>query len=472
VNSKAEISRFDEKAENGTPVLDREDLVRRYNQPVPRYTSYPTALHFESLYRSDESLALLEETGKASGPLSLYVHLPFCRSLCWFCGCAKIISTQTELADKYLDYLEKELDLYGPVIDSGRKVTQLHFGGGTPNFLTPAQTRRLSGMLHDRFTFTADAEISVEIDPRSLDRKRVEAYRELGVNRASMGVQDVNPAVQKAIHRIQPSEMNRNVIAWLRAVGIEELNVDLIYGLPEQTPETFARTLEEVIDYDPDRLAVFSYAHVPWSKPAQKILEGNRLPETETKLRILVELVNVLVNSGYVHVGMDHFAKPTDPMVTAQRSGNLQRNFQGYSLHSNVEICAFGISAISQSGSSYRQNVKDLDTYYVRLDKGLFPIDRGYRLSADDLIRRRVIMKLMCDMALDFDEQGEALGIDFRTYFATALEALKPLRNDGLVDLDVDSLRVTRFGRLLIRNIAACFDAYLNGGWNGYSKAV
>ena len=448
------------------------ELIRKYNQPAPRYTSYPTALKFRMLEDHSSRSALLADFENARGPLSLYVHVPYCRSLCWFCGCAKIISTNTDLADRYLDYLEKEIRHYARSIQSGRKVVQLHFGGGSPNFLSVEQIYRLAAMLRNSFDFESDAEISVELDPRTLSQAQVQAFVELGVNRASIGVQDVNPTVQKAIHRIQPTETNAETIAWLRDAGVGSLNVDLIYGLPHQTPESFKEAMEEVLSYDPDRLAVFSYAHVPWSKPAQKILERSRLPDADTKIEVLIQTVETLTERGYAHVGMDHFAKVSDPMVKAQRAKTLQRNFQGYSLHANVDICAFGMSSISQSQNSFRQNHKNLDTYYSMLDEGELPLEKGYLLTKDDQVRRETIMRLMCDLELDFDARGKANGINFRAYFAPELKALRPLESDGLIAFEDKGLKVTSLGRLLIRNVACHFDAHMGKGEQGFSKAI
>ncbi|MBK1879793.1 oxygen-independent coproporphyrinogen III oxidase [Pelagicoccus mobilis] len=458
--------------------ISREDLglnpelIRKYNQPAPRYTSYPTALKFKTVEDRSSRSALLADLEDAEGPLSLYIHVPYCRSLCWFCGCAKIISTNTALADKYLDYLEIEIERYASLVRSDRKVVQLHFGGGSPNFLSVSQINRLSRMLRRAFTFDEDAEISVELDPRTLSQAQVQAFVELGINRASIGVQDVNAKVQKAIHRIQPTETNAKTISWLREAGIGSLNVDLIYGLPHQTEESFKDTLEEVLTYDPDRLAVFSYAHVPWSKPAQKILERSPLPDADSKIEILIQTVEKLTGQGYAHIGMDHFAKLDDPMVKAQQARTLQRNFQGYSLHADVDICAFGMSSISQSQNAFRQNHKDLDTYYSMLDEGFIPLEKGYLLTRDDQVRREVIMRLMCDLELNFGERGKANGIDFDNYFAAEIEELKPLEEDGLLAFNDAGLAVTPLGRLLIRNVACRFDAYMGKGAQGFSKAI
>lgn len=448
------------------------ELIRKYNQPAPRYTSYPTALKFKTVEDRSGRSALLADLEDAEGPLSLYVHVPYCRSLCWFCGCAKIISTDTSLADKYLDYLEIEVRRYADLIREGRKVVQLHFGGGSPNFLSPKQIKRLSKMLRNTFEFDAAAEVSVELDPRTLSEAQVAAFVELGVNRASIGVQDINRKVQEAIHRIQPTETNAKTISWLRESGINSINVDLIYGLPHQTEDSFKDTLQEILSYDPDRLAVFSYAHVPWSKPAQRILERSPLPDADSKIEILIQTVEKLTGCGYAHVGMDHFAKLEDPMVKAQQAKTLQRNFQGYSLHANVDICAFGMSSISQSQNAFRQNHKDLDTYYSMLDEGNIPLEKGYLLTKDDQVRREVIMRLMCDLELNFAERGAANGVEFSSYFGAEIESLKGMETDGLVSFNDSGLQVTPLGRLLIRNVASRFDAYMGNAAQGFSKAI
>lgn len=447
-------------------------LLQKYNRPVPRYTSYPTAMEFRTIDDASSRTAFLADSQQGDGPLSLYIHLPFCASLCWFCGCTKIISTDQSIADKYLDYLELEIDRVRPRLGEGREVIQLHFGGGSPNFLSPEQIDRLSAMLHDRFDFASDVEMSVEIDPRTLTQEKVASFARMGINRASLGVQDLDPEVQKTIHRVQPTEMNRQAIGWLREAGIDSLNVDLIYGLPGQTVESFERTLEEVLEYDPDRFAIFSYAHIPWSKFAQKILERSRIPEASVKIELLQLIVRTLTERGYAHIGMDHFTKFDDTLARAQRSGALQRNFQGYSLYANTEICAFGISSISQTERTYRQNVKELDEYYRRLDEGELPIERGYMLTPEDRIRREAIMRLMCDMSLDFAAMSERFGIDFSQRFARELKALEPLEKDGLVELSEDGLTVTRLGRLLIRNVAFVFDVYSAQKEKTFSKAV
>jgi len=449
------------------------DLVRKYSIPGPRYTSYPTAPHFSETADARELLRDVKKPGAKGRALSLYVHLPFCETSCWFCGCTKVITRDRSSADRYLDYLEKEIALTAPLIEPGREVVQLHFGGGTPTFLTPEQLRRLGRMLRSAFRFSADCESGVEVDPRRLTRDHIEALREIGCNRASLGVQDNNPVVQEAINRIQPPEMTEQTIRWLREAGFTSINIDLIYGLPHQTVDSFAQTVEEVLALEPDRFAIFSYAHVPWIKPAQKIFDmrGN-LPDQETKLAILQRATEQITSRGYVYIGMDHFAREDDELAAAQRAGTLQRNFQGYSTKAGTDIFALGMSSISQTEGTYRQNEKDLPAYYAALDAGRLPIARGYMLTDDDRIRRATIMQLMCNGRLDFQEMSDGLGIPFADYFSAEIAALAPMAADGLVEVGDHAITVTATGRFLLRNLAMCFDAYIAKNNARYSKTV
>ncbi len=446
-----------------------DELIAKYNRPGPRYTSYPPATHFSPEVSKDK---LLDEVRAGTGPLSLYLHLPFCESQCWFCGCHTITTTNHARADAYLDDLEKELALFYPLLKPGRQAAQLHFGGGTPNFFTPAQLDRLSGLLEENFTFEAQAECSVELDPRRLTREHVAAFARMGMRRASFGVQDCDPQVQAAIHRIQPPETNRRCVEFLREAGFSSLNIDLIYGLPRQSPESFKQTLDEVLALEPERFAIFNYAHVPWIKPAQKILEKAGLPSPQTKLALLRLIVETLTAAGYVYIGMDHFARADDELAEAQRAGTLQRNFQGYSTRAGLEICGFGLSSISQTEGSYRQNVKALADYSARLTGGHLPLERGYLLTNEDRLRREVITRLMCDMALNFATFEERWGINFEEKFAPALAQLTDMAQDGLLTLSAEGLSVTETGRFFIRNLAMCFDATLKPSENRYSKTV
>ncbi|MEY3480898.1 MAG: hypothetical protein RIQ71_1673 [Verrucomicrobiota bacterium] len=445
------------------------DVVRKHNRPGPRYTSYPTALQF----RGDaDASRLIAAAAAERGGLSLYFHLPFCESLCWFCGCNKVITSDNARADIYLDALVREMDLFPVDNHTGREVVQLHFGGGTPNFLTPAQILRLGAELKKRFVFAADAECSVELDPRFLTLDHVRAFREVGMTRASFGIQDVNPQVQRAVHRVQSEECNAQAFAWLRGEGFESVNVDLIYGLPGQTPDSYAQTLARVLDYGPDRFAVFSYAHVPWMVPSQKILEKAQLPDPGDKLAMLKLVIETLTVADYVFIGMDHFARPGDELVRALQSRTLQRNFQGYSTRGGTEIRAFGVSSISQTSRTYRQNRKSLEDYYADLAAGRLPVERGLELSDEDMLRRHIIMRLMCDFRLDFADVEKLFGVSFASHFSESLGRLREFAEDNLVELAAEKIVVTGAGRLFIRNIAMCFDAYVQPGEGRHSKTI
>jgi len=457
-----------------TPIDFPVELLRKYTQSGPRYTSYPTAPHFQTEL---DQPALLQDMRAAekhsSRSLSLYVHLPFCRSNCWFCGCTKIITRNSAAADRYLDYIEKEIQLLQPHLAPDHRVHQLHLGGGTPTFLSPQQFKRLGDMLHDAFSFHPECESGVEIDPRYLKPEQVSILRELGFNRASLGIQDHNPEVQAAINRIQPLEMTRQAVNLLRDQGFSSINFDLIYGLPHQTPENFARTVEDVLSLKPDRLALFGYAHVPWIVPAQKIFDRrNNLPGSEARLELLQQTVIQVAASGYHYIGMDHFALPADELAIAQRAGTLQRNFQGYSTCAGTDICALGMSAISQTPNAYRQNEKDLNAYYAALDENRLPVARGRFLTHDDRIRRHTIMSLMCHFELPYEKLSRELQIDFPSYFEAEIKNLSPFQDEGLVHLQPDRITVTPAGRFLIRNIAMQFDAYLEKLNARYSKTI
>ena len=437
------------------------ELVKKYNVPGPRYTSYPPATHFTNEIAPEVFIEQIRANNQTDRDLSLYFHLPFCYSLCWFCGCTTVITADQKKSGEYMKYLEREMDLMKALMNPKRKVVQLHFGGGSPTFSLPDDIRRLGEMIHARFTMAPDAEAGVEVDPRRLTRDHLVALREIGFNRGSMGVQDNDPVVQKAVHRIQPFEMTRQVVEWMREVGFDSVNLDLIYGLPYQTPLSFARTLDEVLSLKPDRLAVFNYAHVPWMKPAQKILKPDILPSPETKFELLKLTIERLTSEGYEYIGMDHFARAGDELAVAQRQKTLQRNFQGYSTRGGADICAFGMSSISQGEGFYWQNLKELPAYYGALDAGKLPLHRGYVMTAEDKLRRTTIMRLMCDLGLDYAAMSKALGVDFSKYFAAELASLADLEADRLVVREAGGLSVTDEGRLFIRNIAMRFDAYL-----------
>ena len=435
------------------------DLVQKYNVAGPRYTSYPPATKFSEALTWPELAEKILANNQTDRDLSLYFHIPFCETLCWFCGCTTVITLNHSQGQTYIDYLEKEIAQMATLINPRRKVVQLHFGGGSPTFLSPDEIRRLGSVIHKHFKLSTDIEAGVEIDPRRLTRDHIVALREIGFNRASLGVQDFDPNVQQAVHRIQPREMTQQTIDWLREMNFTSINLDLIYGLPHQTVESFNHTLDIVLAMQPDRLAVFSYAHVPWVKPAQKILEQKVLPPPETKLQLLKTVIERLTeNDRYTYIGMDHFARAKDELVIAQRNKTLQRNFQGYSTRANADIYAFGMSAISQIPDAYWQNEKDLLKYYAALDAGKVPLTRGYVVSDEDKIRRDTIMRVMCDLGLDYAAMSQRLGINFATHFEREIESLAGFEADGLVRRSDTGLQVTDTGRLFIRNIAMCFD--------------
>jgi len=435
------------------------DLVQKYNVAGPRYTSYPPATKFTDALTWPDLAERILENNKTERDLSLYFHIPFCETLCWFCGCTTVITLNHSQGQTYINYLEKEVAQMSTLLNPRRKAVQLHWGGGSPTFLSPDEIRKLGDIIHKHFTLSDDIEAGVEIDPRRLTRDHVVALREIGFNRASLGVQDFDPAVQQAVHRIQPREMTQQTLDWLREAGFGSINLDLIYGLPHQTIESFKHTLDIVLEMQPDRLAVFSYAHVPWVKPAQKILEQKILPAPETKLQLLKMVIERLTeNNRYVYIGMDHFARPGDELVSAQRNKTLQRNFQGYSTRGNADIYAFGMSSISQIPDAYWQNEKELPKYYAALDAGKVPLTRGYLVTDEDKVRRDTIMRVMCDLSLNYAAMSQRLGVNFASHFEREIESLAAFEADGLVRRSPTDLEVSDKGRLFIRNIAMCFD--------------
>ncbi|WP_414663261.1 oxygen-independent coproporphyrinogen III oxidase [Horticoccus sp. 23ND18S-11] len=450
------------------------DLIRKYSIPGPRYTSYPPATRFTadlpSLRLED---AIADDNRPGSGPVSLYFHLPFCETLCWFCGCNTVITLKRDSASDYLDDLVREVRMTAARMDRARPVTQIHFGGGTPTFFPPEQLRRLGALIHEHFTLAPDCEFSVEIDPRRLTREHVTALRDIGANRASLGVQDTNPRVQLAIHRIQPQAVNQQAFAWLREMGFRSINVDLIYGLPLQTAESFNQTITDVLTLGPDRLSVFSYAHVPWIKPAQKILDTQQdLPSPEEKLAMFAVAHARLLAAGFIDIGLDHFARPDDSMAVAQREGTLHRNFQGYSTEAGASLYGFGISSISSTPDTYRQNHKSIPEWRAALDAGQLPVERGLRLNRDDEHRRVIIMRLMCDRRLNYAALSRELGVDFATTYRAELAGLTDLQADGLIAFTPAGLEVTALGGPLLRVIAMRFDATLPKGSTSHSRTI
>lgn len=452
------------KSKQGTRMCVDLEMLQRYDKPGPRYTSYPTAPHFTGEFGPQEFEAEIQRSNKIDNPidLSLYFHLPFCDTLCYFCGCTMIITHSRQCIDEYLDYLIKEIKLISRKIKPDRKVSQLHWGGGTPTYLEPDQIRRLFAASREHFKFHPDAEIGVEIDPRGLTEEHLDALKEVGFNRASMGVQDFEPKVQESVNRLQSEELTRWAFDGLRQRGFESINLDLIYGLPFQTLDSFEKTLDRILDISPDRLAVFNYAHVPWMKKHQRVIDEKTLPNPPEKLAILRLTIENLTTAGYVYIGMDHFAKPEDSLTQAFYEKTLYRNFQGYSTKWGCDLYALGMSSISQLRDVYAQNIKEIPSYYKAIDEERLATQRGYRLQEDDQLRRYVIMRLMCDFELNKKRVEEKFNVDFDSYFEDALPELEHFAADGLIEWPNSIIKVTEMGRLLIRNIAMVFDKYLN----------
>ncbi len=451
-----------------TPLLFSDELLQRYDRPGPRYTSYPAAPRFHEGFGDRElreHIALSNED-PVPNRLSLYVHIPFCESPCFYCGCNRIITRDHRKGAKYLESLDQEIERVGPLFDRDREVIQLHLGGGTPNFMTPAQLGALLDSLRRHFTFSAAAErdYSIELDPRHVTPDEIGELARLGFNRASLGVQDFDPAVQEAVNRIQGVEMTLDLIRACRSHGLRSVNVDLIYGLPKQTVEGFGGTLDTVLEARPDRLAIYGYAHLPEVFRAQTQLKADDLPSAATRLALLRLAIEKLTAAGYEHIGMDHFALPEDELARARRSGSLHRNFMGYTTHAQTDLIGLGVSAISHIGASFSQNPRDLGTWEARLahQPDALPAWRGLSLDADDRLRAEVIGQIMCLGEVDVREIERGHGIAFRDYFEPALARLAPMLADGLVEITSERIRTTPRGQLLLRHLAMAFDAYLH----------
>ena len=443
-----------------------EDLLKDLDAPGPRYTSYPTADRFDDRFGPAEYLAALRERAAAQrpgalAPLSLYVHLPFCESVCYYCACNKVVTRHHERAGPYLDALEREAALLDAALGSPQSVSQLHLGGGTPTFLTDGELARLMALVRRHFKLQAHAELSIEVDPRTASESRLEALASLGFNRVSFGVQDFDPAVQRAIHRVQPFEQVRDLIQAARALGFKSINTDLIYGLPNQTPASFALTVSQVASLRPDRIALYAYAHLPARFPPQRRIADQDLPPAQDRLRMLSQALAGFLVRGYQYIGMDHFALPTDALAVAKRQGRLHRNFQGYTTQPESDLIGLGVSAISKVGVTYAQNEKALPAYGRALQEGRLPISRGVRVTRDDLVRRAVIMALMCQGEVDFEAVECAHLVQFPSYFAEELALLGPWRDRGLLEMDDSRLQVTARGWYFVRAIAMTFDRHL-----------
>ncbi len=445
-------------------VVDRS-LIAKFNQSGPRYTSYPTADRFDGSYGFGSYLETVAgvQARRGRAPLSLYIHVPFCASICYYCACNKVITKDRSKAAVYLSYLKKEVSMQGKLFAGMNRVEQLHFGGGTPTYLSDAQMDDLMAHLRHWFEFAPDGEgeYSIEVDPRTVDAARIYKLRAQGFNRISMGVQDFDHDVQVAVNRVQSEQETRALIAASRAAGFRSVSIDLIYGLPRQTLFTMEQTLAKVIDCSPDRISIYSYAHMPHLFKPQRRINEDEMPDSATKLDMLALCIKRLTDAGYVYIGMDHFAKPGDELAVAQRQGRLHRNFQGYSTRSETDLVACGVSAISAVSATYSQNEKTLDAYYEKLDEGKLPIARGLKLGTDDLLRRLIIQLLMCNFELSIRAIEQAWPVKFSSYFATEVQKLLAFEQDGLVEVDDEWLTVTPKGRLLVRNICMVFDHYL-----------
>jgi len=451
-------------------------MLQKYDVSGPRYTSYPTADRFVEAFTEIEYKQALEQrrVGGMALPLSIYVHIPFCESLCFYCACNKIVTKHHERSAEYLRYLSHEIDLHVAYLGAGQTITQLHLGGGTPTFFTDEELSELMSMLRRSFVLAPGGEYSIEVDPRTVDEKRLEHLADLGFNRLSFGVQDFDPEVQKAVHRIQPAEQVFSLVKAARRLNFDSVNVDLIYGLPMQTPESFSRTLAQVEELRPDRIALYGYAHLPERFKPQRRISEYELPVAKDKITMLSNALTAFIKAGYVYVGMDHFALPEDDLAVAKRQGRLHRNFQGYSTQPDCDLISLGVSAIGRVGATYSQNAKTIEEYYDYLSQGRFPIVRGLALSRDDLVRRAVIMAIMCQGELQYESIELAYMIDFKTYFASELELLKEQEVIGMVELNDNGLQVTDTGWFFVRAIAMLFDRYLQTDRNRarFSKII
>ncbi len=432
-------------------------MIEKYNYSGPRYTSYPTALEFDDSFTEGDLLSAI--AGSKSDKLSLYIHIPFCAKLCYYCGCNKVITRHQHKADQYIEYLAAEIVKRAPLFKH-YTVTQMHWGGGTPTFLNPEQIIKLSSLLKSHFNFAEQGEYSIEVDPREIELSMLDALKEAGFNRISIGVQDFNKEVQVAVNREQDEDFIFALIKKAKEMGFVSTNVDLIYGLPHQTPETFAETIQRILDLSPDRLSVFNYAHLPARFAAQRKIKDEHLPSPQQKLDMLHQTIETLTDAGYQYIGMDHFAKPDDELAKLQREGRLHRNFQGYTTQEECDLLGLGVSSISQIGDCYAQNQKDIRPYYEAIDEQGHALWKGCKLNRDDEIRRAVIKQLICHFELDMAKMEQQLGIQFEDYFAEDLKLLQTFIDDKLVNIENRQISISPTGRLLIRNICICFDVY------------
>ncbi|MCB1140027.1 MAG: oxygen-independent coproporphyrinogen III oxidase [Leptospiraceae bacterium] len=455
---------------SAVPELD-PDLLKKYDRAGPRYTSYPTAPSFHTDFGPEQYSQALQggkpiPFGEENPDLSLYFHIPFCDTLCYFCGCSMIVSNNRPRIQRYVSYLQKEMEMVSALVDPSRKVQQLHWGGGTPTHLSPSEIRSLGEAIHKYYSFSDDCEASCEIDPRELSEDHLRALRDAGFQRISLGLQDLNPRVQKAVNRIQSLELTSGIVSMARKLGFQSINIDLIYGLPHQSVGSFAVTLEQVLELDPDRIALFNFAYLPKMFKHHSVIQPEDLPSASEKLQILIQSVQRIATSGYRFIGMDHFAKKDDELSRAQDRGDLYRNFQGYSTRKGLNLIAHGITGIGQVGATYSQNLKTEKEYFSAIDEGRLPVFRGYELNRDDIVRRHVITEIMCHFSLNFAAFEKLTGQSFRDYFAAELnqtgpDSLQSMAGDQLLRIGEHALEVLPMGRFLVRNIAMCFDSHL-----------
>ncbi|MBD2663231.1 oxygen-independent coproporphyrinogen III oxidase [Richelia sinica FACHB-800] len=448
------------------------DLIQKYDTRAPRYTSYPPATELSEVFTAQDFEIAISTSNQRQTPLSLYFHIPFCQSSCYFCGCNTVITSNKNLAKPYLENIAKEITNTSHLIDTSRKVLQIHWGGGTPNYLDQHQVEFLWNKINQQFKIDAHAEVSIEINPRYVDRNYIRFLREIGFNRISFGIQDFHPQVQQAVNRIQPEAMLFDAMGWIKEANFDSVNVDLIYGLPYQNRHTFRETLRKTMALDPDRIVVFNFAYVPWMKPIQKKIPQEALPPAQEKLDILKMTIEELTGNEYLFIGMDHFAKNNDELAIAQRNGTLKRNFQGYTTHAETELFGFGSTAISMLEDAYAQNHKGLKDYYKAIAAGVIPTSKGIKLTQNDIIRRDVIMSIMSHFQLHKSDIERKYHIDFDQYFAQELQELKPLEDDGLVNISPQEIQITDTGRLLVRNIAVVFDTHTRNRAAKFSRAI
>jgi oxygen-independent coproporphyrinogen III oxidase len=448
------------------------EMIKKYDTPTPRYTSYPPATELNSEFSVTDFHSAIAASNIRKSPLSLYFHVPFCESACYFCGCNTVISQNKNIAKPYLEHLAREINNMARLIDEDRKVLQIHWGGGTPNYLNQKQVKFLWKQITDNFNIAPDAEISIEINPRYVDEEYIFFLREIGFNRISFGIQDFNPQVQVAVNRLQPEELLFNAMNWIKAAKFHSVNVDLIYGLPYQNLQTFQETVNKTIQLDPNRIVVFNFAYIPWMKPAQKNIPQAALPQPQEKLEILKMTIEELTSNKYLFIGMDHFAKYDDELAIAQQNRSLQRNFQGYTTNGGTELFGFGATSISMLHDAYIQNHKKLKDYYQAISADTLPVSKGVKLNQDDIIRRDVIMCIMSHFHLRKQDIEEKYQIRFDEYFARELAALEQLQADGLVNISPKHIQITDIGRLLVRNIAVNFDNYHQNKEQRFSRAI